>query len=167
MAGTDRHDRRAFVGGAVTFGFGLGGLADGIVLHQVLQWHNLIANPVPPDDLASLQRNVFWDGVFHVSTTVVLVVGVLLLYRGWHRRGRATGNLAALGGLTLIGWGAFHVVDQLVFHEWLDLHDIRQGVENPGLYNWSYFAIGLVLIGLGVLLLRTRGRIGAPDEVRT
>ncbi|MFA9429276.1 DUF2243 domain-containing protein [Egicoccus sp. AB-alg2] len=151
---------RTFVAGAVTFGFGLGGLADGIVLHQVLQWHNLVSARVPPDDLAALERNLFWDGVFHLSTTIVLVIGVLLLWRGWERHDRATGNLAALVGLTLVGWGAFHVVDQLVFHEALGLHDIRQDVANTSVYNWGFFAIGLVLAAAGWLLVRTRGRIG-------
>jgi uncharacterized membrane protein len=94
---------RAFVTGSLTFGFGLGGLADGIVLHQLLQWHNLISERVPRQSQAALEQNLFWDGVFHLSTTVILVVGFLLIWRGWERQERATGNLAALGGLTLIG----------------------------------------------------------------
>lgn len=157
---------KLFVGGALAFGFGLGGLTDGIVLHQVLQWHNMVSSRVPRDSQAALESNLFWDGVFHLSTTVVLVIGVVLLWRGWERRGRATGNLAALGGLTLIGWGAFHVVDQLVFHELLDLHDIREGVENVALYNWGFMVIGLVLAAIGWWLLRSRGRIGTPEQVR-
>ncbi|GGI08655.1 DUF2243 domain-containing protein [Egicoccus halophilus] len=157
---TDTADGRVFVAGALTFGFGLGGLADGIVLHQVLQWHNLVSSRVPRESQAALEQNLFWDGVFHLATTIVLVVGVLLLHRGWERQDRATGNLAALAGLSLLGWGAFHAVDQLVFHLLLDVHDIRQGVANPGVYNWGFFAIGGVLAAAGCLLLRTRGRIG-------
>jgi uncharacterized membrane protein len=152
---------RTFVVGSVTFGFGLGGLADGIVLHQVLQWHNLVSTRVPRDSQAALEHNLFWDGVFHLATTIVLVLGFVLIWRGWERQDRATGNLAALGGLTLIGWGGFHVVDQLVFHELLNLHDIREDAHNVALYNWGFFAIGLGLAAVGWLLLHTRGRIGA------
>jgi uncharacterized membrane protein len=151
---------RAFVAGSLTFGFGLGGLADGIVLHQLLQWHNLISEQVPRQSQAALERNLFWDGVFHLGTTVILVLGFLLIWRGWERQERATGNLSALGGLTLIGWGGFHVVDQLVFHELLNLHNIREGVPNVASYNWGFLLIGLVLAGGGWLLLRTRGRVG-------
>lgn len=151
---------RAFVAGSLIFGFGLGGLADGIVLHQLLQWHNLISERVPRQSQDALEQNLFWDGVFHLSTTVILVFGFLLIWRGWERRERATGNLAALGGLTLIGWGGFHVVDQLVFHELLNLHNIRENVQNVALYNWGFLAIGLVLAAGGGLLLRTRGRVG-------
>jgi uncharacterized membrane protein len=156
---------RLFVGGAVTFGFGLGGLLDGIVLHQVLQWHNLVSTPIPPESLAALETNVFWDGLFHLSTTVLLVIGVVLLWRGWELRGRTTGNLSALAGLALIGWGSFHVVDHLVFHLLLELHDIRDAAVNVALYNWGFFTIGVALAALGWLLFRKRGRIGvsAPE----
>jgi uncharacterized membrane protein len=157
---------RSFVGGALAFGFGLGGLADGVVLHQILQWHNFVSAWVPRDSQEALETNLFWDGVFHISTTVVLVIAVVLLWRGWEQRGRATGNLAALGGLTLIGWGVFHVVDQLVFHELLNVHNIREGVANTGLYNWGFMLIGLVLAALGWRLLRSKGRIGTADHVR-
>jgi uncharacterized membrane protein len=107
MRGETRPDGSArwFVGGALTFGFGLGGLLDGIVLHQVLQWHNLVSVRVPRDSQAALETNLFWDGVFHLSTTILLVVGVVLLWLGWERRDRDTGNLAALAGLALLGWG--------------------------------------------------------------
>jgi uncharacterized membrane protein len=154
---------RQFVAGALVFGFGLGGLADGIVLHQILQWHNLVSEQVPTTSQAALEANLFWDGVFHASTLVVLLVGFVLLWRGWERHDRATGNLSALTGLVLVGWGAFHVVDQVVFHELLNLHNIREGVDNAGLYNWGFFAIGLGLAAIGWLLLRSRGRIGVAS----
>ena len=32
----------------VLFGLGLGGFFDGIVLHQVLQWHHMVSSAYPP-----------------------------------------------------------------------------------------------------------------------
>ena len=160
---------RRFVAGALIFGFGLGGLADGIVLHQVLQWHNLVSAQVANETLGGLRTNVFWDGVFHLSVTALLIVGVALLWSAWTQNRHATGNGSALIGLTLIGWGAFHVVDQLLFHEALNLHDIRQDTAYTALYNWGYFALGLVLTALGWALWRTRGRVhrsGFTDAAR-
>jgi uncharacterized membrane protein len=136
------------------------------VLHQILQWHNFVSTRVPRDSQEALETNLFWDGVFHLSTTIVLVIAVVLLWQGWERRGRATGNLAALSGLTLIGWGAFHVVDQLVFHELLNVHNIREDVDDVALYNWGFMAIGLVLAATGWSLLRSKGRIGTPERTR-
>ncbi|HVM14546.1 MAG TPA: DUF2243 domain-containing protein [Egibacteraceae bacterium] len=144
-----------FLFGSLLLGFSLGGLVDGIVLHQVLQWHNFVSAEVPTDTVSALRTNLFWDGVFHLATTALLVVAVALL---WGARGRSATGGKRLLGLTLVGWGVFHVVDQIVFHEVLGLHDIRQGVANPGLYNWTYFAVGLLLVVVGVVIAGSRTR---------
>lgn len=154
---------RWFVGGSFLLGFGLGGLADGILLHQVLQWHNLVSDQVTNETLTGLRTNLFWDGVFHLSATALLVIGLLLLWRAWESRDHATGNLSAFVGLTLVGWGMFHVVDQLVFHELLNLHNIRQDAVNVGLYNWGFFAMGLVIAALGWALWKSKGALGVSS----
>ena len=47
------------------FGIGLGGFFDGIVLHQVLQWHNMVTSAgYPPDSVANLEFNTLLDGLF-------------------------------------------------------------------------------------------------------
>lgn len=150
---------RQFPAGSLVVGFGLGGLVDGIVLHQVLQWHNIRSSQVSNQTLDGLRTNLFWDGVFHFATAVVLLVGLLLLQRAWDSPAHATGNVSALAGLTLVGWGAFHVVDQLLFHELLGLHDIREDAASTALYNWGFFGVGLVLAAAGWTLWRTRGRL--------
>jgi len=39
----------------VVFGLGLGGFFDGIVLHQILQWHHRVSNAgYPPDSVHNL-----------------------------------------------------------------------------------------------------------------
>lgn len=135
--------------GAV-LGFGLGGLVDGIVLHQVLQWHHLVAANVPTTTLRGLERNTFADGLFHVATTLVVVAGVLLLWRA------PRDDRRALGG-ALAGFGAFHVVDELVFHLLLGLHHIRM-VENYAIYDAAFAGIGVVLLVAGWAVLRGASR---------
>ena len=50
----------------ILFGLGLGGFFDGIVLHQILQWHHMLTSAgVPADTVAGLKLNTFWDGLFH------------------------------------------------------------------------------------------------------
>jgi uncharacterized membrane protein len=48
----------------------LGGFFDGVVLHQILQWHHMLGSMYPADSAAALQLNTFWDGLFHASTYV-------------------------------------------------------------------------------------------------
>ena len=46
------------VSAGIFFGLGLGGFFDGIVLHQLLQWHHLVtAAGYPPDSLENLKAN--------------------------------------------------------------------------------------------------------------
>src|SRR3712207_7508863 len=57
-----------------------------------------------------------------------------------------------------ICWGAFHVVDQLVFHLALGAHHIRMHVDDPAVYDWTFTGIGVVLAALGWAVLRSRDR---------
>jgi uncharacterized membrane protein len=145
-------NRLPVVAGLV-LGFGLGMFIDGIVLHQLLQWHHLVAEYESTANVSGLEENTLWDGVFHSAAWVVTLVGVILLWRGRGVSGRLPGR--ALVGLLLIGWGAFHAVDQFVFHLALGAHHIRQ-VENYQVYDWSFFGIGVVFVLTGWALLRFR-----------
>jgi uncharacterized membrane protein len=57
------------VSAGILFGLGLGGFFDGIILHQVLQWHHMLTSAgFPADSVRNLEINVMWDGIFHMST---------------------------------------------------------------------------------------------------
>ena len=49
------------------FGLGLGGFVDGIVLHQILQWHHIVSDVdrYPVTTVAGLEINTLSDGLFH------------------------------------------------------------------------------------------------------
>ena len=135
----------------VVTGFGLGAFLDGIVLHQVLQWHHLVSAYRMPDDLSALEANTFWDGVFHLAAWVVVLVGLV-----WTVRSRAQlrpSPWPRLAGALLVGWGAFNITDQVVFHLLLEAHHIRM-VEDPQVYDWGYTALGAVLVAVGLRLAR-------------
>src|SRR5687768_12244545 len=51
---------------SLVLGVGLGGFIDGIVLHQLLQWHSMLSSVVPPTDLPAAKYNMMWDGAFHM-----------------------------------------------------------------------------------------------------
>jgi uncharacterized membrane protein len=132
--------------GYLVTGLGVGALLDGFILHQVLQWHHLWSAKTPDTTVSGLEENTLADGIFHVAFLVVLLVGLLLLV------GRQI-EVRPLAGHGLIGWGVFNVIDQFVFHLLLEAHHIRM-VENYRVYDWSFFALGLVLIAAGFLIVR-------------
>jgi uncharacterized membrane protein len=132
---------------ALCLGVGLGGFADGILLHQILQWHNMLSSVVPPTNLVDAKYNMVWDGAFHALTWTTTLVGIGLLFRA----GRLTsvpwsGRL--LGGGMLAGWGLFNFVEGLVDHHLLGIHHVRPG---PSELWWD---LGfLILGGLGFMAL--------------
>lgn len=142
----------------VAAGIGFGGLIDGIVLHQLLQWHHLISAKVTMETLSGLQTNTFWDGVFNLVCLGILMAALFGLHRSLLvRPGGSSARL--LTGLVLVGWGLFNVVDQLVFHLALGLHHIRM-VSDYQLYDWGFFAMGLVLFGgVGWILIQADARV--------
>ncbi|MBD0317579.1 MAG: DUF2243 domain-containing protein [Thermoleophilia bacterium] len=135
--------------GYAVVGLAVGGLADGFVLHQLLQWHHLWSRRTSDATVSGLEDNTFADGVFHTATLVVLVGGIALLV------GRRV-EARPLVGLALVGWGTFHVVDQLLFHLALGVHHIREHVADRELYDWAFFTIGLALIVVGASIARIR-----------
>ena len=141
---------RISAGAAVT-GFALGGFFDGILLHQILRWHHLTSRY----DL-DMEEHVFWDGVFSLAVWLVLVGGLVLLWRELAGQ-RDLLDPARLVGSALVGWGLFHLVDQALFHLALGAHHIRDG-GSAALYDWGFAAIGVALIAAGwVLTARPRG----------
>ena len=138
-------------GAAVLFGVGLGGLVDGIVLHQILQWHHLVSAETPADDLEGLEHNTLADGLFHAATLVVLVAGVVLLWRAALRPAAGWGR-EAIGG-ALVGWGAFNLVDEVLFHLVLELHHIRM-VDDYLVYDLGFTLLGAALIAVGLAVRR-------------
>jgi uncharacterized membrane protein len=70
----------------ILFGLGLGGFFDGIVLHQILQWHHMATSAgYPPDSIENLRLNTFLDGLFHAGTYIFVVLGLVMLWRAAHK----------------------------------------------------------------------------------
>jgi uncharacterized membrane protein len=69
MHDNDSHESVFPVSAGLFFGLGLGGFFDGILLHQVLQWHHMLSSAgYPATSVQNLEVNTLWDGLFHVST---------------------------------------------------------------------------------------------------
>src|SRR5687767_3262736 len=74
-----RRGNTAVMGG-ILIGIGMGGFVDGIVLHQILQWHNMLSNWIPPTSMEAMRINMRWDGVFHAFVWLVTLAGILRLW---------------------------------------------------------------------------------------
>lgn len=128
-------------------GFGLGGFADGIVLHQIMQWHNMGSAVLPPTTMPAMSQNMVWDGFFHLGTWLVTFVGVWMLWRQGERSAPSAQNFS---GQLLFGWGAFNLIEGTIDHHLLGIHHVRDLPYHVPAYDWMFLAVagvGFVLVG--------------------
>lgn len=121
--------RRDFpVPAGLFFGLGLGGFFDGIVLHQILQWHHMPTGAgYPADHLQNLECNIVWNGIFHASTYVFVAIGLSILWRAARKQHiQWSGKL--LPASILIGFGIFNLVEGIADHQLLGLHHVNETV---------------------------------------
>ena len=137
-------------------GVGLGGLFDGIVLHQILQWHHMLTSTGdhPATTVTGLEDNTLADGLFHGLTFIASLVGLFLLW-GAVRRG-ATLAGRHLIGLMLMGWGLFNLVEGLIDHQILTIHHVNY--DNVVLWDSLFLALGVALLVGGWALGRSGER---------
>lgn len=152
----------------IWLGLGLGGFFDGIVLHQILQWHHMVTSAgYPPTTVANLQFNTLLDGLFHAATYLFVAIGLALLWRA-ARRPHTTWSGRLLVGTLLMGFGLFNVVEGAINHHLLGLHHVNETVPPA---QWIYWDLGFLLWGVamlvgGWLLMRTgEGRMARDGRM--
>ncbi len=119
------------------YGLGFGGFVDGIVLHQVLQWHHLVSERRTDDTLEGLEANTLADGLFHASTYTFVAAGLAVLWRSARRTHlRWSGKL--LAGTLLMGFGLFNLVEGVVDHHLLGIHHVNETVPRE---QWIYWDV--------------------------
>ena len=128
----------------VLTGIGLAGTLDEVVLHQLLGWHHFYDRSTPTVGLVS-------DGLFHLFSTAVLVIGIIQLVE--RRRTSPDPPRLALAGI-LLGAGGFNLYDGTIQHKLLALHQVRANAPNNLPYDLAFLAIAAVVFTAGVVLFR-------------
>ncbi|MCZ2860981.1 DUF2243 domain-containing protein [Blastococcus sp. VKM Ac-2987] len=150
------------------YGLGFGGFVDGIVLHQILQWHHMVSavEGQEPTTLAGLEANTLADGFFHVGAWVLAFAGTITALVAW-RQDRLAPSWSFHFGLVLAGWGLFNLVEGLINHQVLGIHHVRDDLGGPLSWDLGFLASGVLLIAVGWLLhrrgVRDLARRGAVD----
>ncbi|MXV62402.1 DUF2243 domain-containing protein [Natronorubrum sp. JWXQ-INN-674] len=148
MASTASLRRRLLLSGG-TIGFGFGAVIDTVIFHLILQTHHLLSGFYDPYSLDGYRTNVMFDGLFLLAMLTVMGVGFGLLWRivnGTDWRFSTT----YLVGSIVVGMGVFNVVDGVVSHYVLDLHNVVHGTEawNP---HWLVVSVLILVLGLWIL----------------
>ena len=137
----------------ILFGLGLGGFIDGIVLHQILQWHHMLSNTHdhPVNTVPGLEVNTLVDGFFHLVMWLLVLAASVVTIRSW-QDGRLAPNWSFHFGLVLAGWGIFNIVEGLVDHQLLQIHHVRDDLGGPLAWDMGFLVFSVLLIAAGWLL---------------
>lgn len=134
----------------ILLGVGIIGFLDEAVFHQLLQWHTFYWD-------TDQHGRILSDGLFHVFSTLVLLVGTFRLWFGTLPDPRCL-----LAGI-LIGAGGFNAYDGIVQHLLLHLHLVNERVcpapergnsiltchaDIP--FEVAWIALGLLILGAGI-----------------
>lgn len=144
-----------------TLGFGIGGFFDGILLHQILQWHHLLSGV--EQARVDIRVLILWDGIFHALMYIIAGIGLWLLWRA-REEFPAPGADRRLFANALIGFGVWHIFDSILSHWALGIHRIRMDVDNPLVWDLLWFAVfGIVPAAIGWMMRqggsKGRGRV--------
>lgn len=130
--------------GAFLLGMGVIAMLDGIIFHQLLQWHSTVMD-------TDAYHRIQSDGYLHLLATLFVFAGAWILWRAepYYRDG------PVFWGSLLAGAGVFNLVEGLLNHHLLGLHHVRPGW-NEGAWDLGYdlAAVGMVLIGWSILRMR-------------
>ncbi|QKQ72427.1 DUF2243 domain-containing protein [Nostoc sp. TCL240-02] len=146
-------NRRApLITAGIFLGVGLGGFIDGILLHQILQWHHMLSNIRPLTNRANIDLNMVWDGFFHTLDWVFTATGLVLLWRAGRRDDVPWSSQTFIGSI-LIGSGLFDLVEGLIDHQILGVHHVKPG-PNELAWDLGFLAFGALLVVIGWIMIK-------------
>ena len=140
-----KENKNLFIAGLI-LGLGLLGAIDGIVFHQLLQWHHMILSP-------NIQLEIFTDGLFTALFSAKLIWGGVKIFQDARKNQLGTSWRIFLGGI-FVGGGAFNLVEGIVDHHILQVHRVKPLAENPLMYDLAFLAIGALLVVIGFMIKR-------------
>ncbi len=147
----------------VLLGVAFAAFFDGIVLHQILQWHHMICDErtCAPQSITDLQHKDRADGFFHLAAYGVLLSGVFQLFRAGKTPGVAWSTTAFAGAL-LVGFGGFNVIEGVIDHHILQIHHVRFGPNRP-IWDLGFLVLSTMIWSIGLWLIR-RARSSARHD---
>jgi uncharacterized membrane protein len=154
-----RDNASVLAGPGIVLGLGLGGFVDGIVLHQILQWHHMLTDTQgnPATTVSGLETNTLADGLFHAGTWLLVALGLAMLWRVSREASASRVSGLVLVGWMLAGWGIFNLVEGTVDHLLLGIHHVREG-GNERAWDLAFLALGVAQLVAGMVLARRASR---------
>ncbi|MCT2590715.1 DUF2243 domain-containing protein [Streptomyces sp. N2-109] len=147
----------------IVLGVGMGGFVDGILLHQLLQWHHMLSSTdqdhigvkyYNAHTVSGLEMNTLWDGIFHTVCWLSVLLGLAILYSRVSHNRRRLWTSRVLWGWMFVGWGVFNLVEGVLDHHILGIHHVYAG-DGQIWWDLGFLVLGALLAAGGFLLQRS------------
>lgn len=142
---------------SLVLGIGLGGFVDGIVLHQILQIHEMLSNKIDATNYIGKSVNMFWDGIFHLFCFIVVFAGIVLLWRLMKRSDVDHSGKLLTAGL-IGGWGLFNLIEGTIDHQILKLHNVIEFAPDHNIGNYTFLGISVVMLIVSFVLYQNENK---------
>ncbi len=143
---------RPLITAGIVLGLGQAGFFDGIVFHQLLQWHHMFSSIETDMTVAGLELNTLGDGLFHLLDWLLTLLGIFLLWRAGSRSDVPWSTPVFVGAL-LIGGGLFNLIEGVIDHQILGIHHLKPG-PNQLIWDMGFLAVGATLAGMGLRMVQ-------------
>lgn len=131
----------------LAIGIGMGGFVDGILFHQIFQFHSMLSAKIPTDTLVGAKVNMVWDGLFHSLVWIATAVGIWLLWKTLTSPTAIVSGKALVGSM-LMGWGLFNVIEGVINHHILNLHHVYE-LMGQSIWDYVFLTWGALMITIG------------------
>lgn len=154
-------------GAAASIGAGLGGILDIIIFHQIFQLHQMLSSKIGNESYDQLRTNIFWDGFFQLIALILIVGGVISLWRLNENPFTPRATKTFYGSL-LLGWGLFITLEGIICHILLEIHHVIEfgGEDNMLFWDVVHIIVGVAIGAVGKLLISRGKKKFFINEVR-
>jgi uncharacterized membrane protein len=144
---------RPLILAGIILGLGQGGFFDGIIFHQLLQWHHMFSSVKTDMTVSGMELNTLGDGLFHLFDWLLTLLGIGLLWQAGRYRSNIWSGQIFIGSL-LLGAGLFNLVEGIIDHHILGIHHLKPGI-HQGLWDLGFLVAGVLLMGVGLVLIQS------------
>jgi uncharacterized membrane protein len=159
---TNKTNRLPLIAAGILIGIGQGGFFDGIVFHQLLQWHHMFSNVETTNTVAGLELNTFGDALFHIFDWIMTIAGIAMLWLAGKQENVPWSKTDFIGAI-MVGAGLFNVVEGILSHHLLQIHHVKPGVHQLA-WDLGFIGAGILSASVGLVILK---RFSATGDVAT
>ena len=157
-----RLNRQPLIIAGILLGLGQAGFFDGIVFHQLLQWHHMFTNVESSNTVSGLELNTLGDGLFHLVDWLFTLSGLVVLWLAIKRNDVDLSTSVFIGAFC-IGAGMFNITEGILSHHVLQIHHVKPGAHQLA-WDLGFIGAGIISAIIGGIILNRATNVELPNE---